>query len=124
MNYGSNPNAKYFEASPQEIKKGLIPQIGDFKKIESLQILDMSECDPDMKTKTLALNRSIWDGYKVEIHTEDDDHERAILTKKEGDTYTEFVIIDTYTFHFVRITGKFSHDEIKALLPQDDEELN
>lgn len=83
------------------------------KKISSVQVMDLSECDEDVKNKFVDEVEKLNDNnYELLMKVKDDEDEVLILSKTEKSKIREFVVISKNDPAVIRLKGKFDLDDI------------
>ncbi len=85
--------------------------------IKSIQILDLSSCDCDVKQYFSDLVMNIDDcDYETIVRVNDGDEKARILARVIGESIREIVILKTGDdAAFVRLRGRFSMNEVEQL---------
>lgn len=92
-----------------------IPEMG-FGNLTVLQVLDLEDSSDSIKEAFRSVELLDDDEYSTLIQTKDDDDEVRILMRKEGDTITEFIVIDFSDPAIVRMKGTFSKENLEKML--------
>lgn len=89
------------------------------KKINSLHVLDIEDCTPEIKQEFQNdfRNCSI-DGYEVLMKVKDDEDDVLILSKSKKDTIKEFVIVSINDGAIVKIKGNFKASDLTDIQKQ------
>jgi hypothetical protein len=96
------------------VKKGDNADI--FKKMSAIQILDLSDCTSEIKSKFAnSFNRLNQKDYEVLLRAKDDDDDVIILTKMQKDKIKEFVIVSKNDPAIIRVKGNFSFSDLSGL---------
>lgn len=85
------------------------------KKISSVQVIDLSECNQDVKDKFADEVEKLNDNnYELLMKVKDDEDDVLILSKTEKSKIREFIIISKKDPAVIRLKGKFDLNDIAS----------
>jgi hypothetical protein len=86
-------------------------------KVKSLQVMDLSDCDPEVKQRFSERVMEIDDSmYERFVQVNDSEESVRIFAKMDGDAIRELVVLTTGDdAAFVRIRGRFRMSDLNKL---------
>lgn len=84
-----------------------------FKKIKSIEVTDLEECDIDIKNdfKKKITNLDI-SGYEVLLKVKEEENQVFILSKSKNNEIKEMIIIDSEDPAYIKIKGNFGISDL------------
>lgn len=94
------------------------PFIKDAKGVDSIHVLDLSECSNDVKNEFAGKVRNLKDGkYETLVRSNEDGEDTRVLICINKQAIRELVVIQTGNEStLVRIKGKFKQSDIASLV--------
>jgi len=86
------------------------------RKINSLQVLDLSDCNMDIKRKFAdQISKCNMNGYEMLMRVKDDEDDVLIMAKSKKEKIKEFIIIEKGDPAIIRMKGNFSMSDLSDI---------